>query len=91
MITVEIQGTLTAIGFNCNDIELKMKFKIDANSFEAAKYAATDALRDLADKKVSSYINRGVDMTVLSLQLDSIVDHENNQRHYGQLPRHYCH
>lgn len=90
MITVEIAGTVKALEGNGEQVILKVVDEIEVSSFESAKYAAGFVVDEKAASEVMFLNNHGHDLTIVSVQLDSIVDRENNQHHYGQLPSHYC-
>lgn len=89
MITVEIKGTINALDGNGEQVTLKLVDEIEVSSFESAKYAAGFVLDERAATEVMFFNDHGHDLTIVSVHLDSIVDRENNQHHYGQLPRHY--
>lgn len=85
-----ISGTLNAFDCNGEIIGLKIHTTVDASSLEAAKYQAMQALNDEADLHLDFYIHHAIKLNSISVTIDSIIDRDHNESHYGQLPRHYC-
>lgn len=90
MITVEIKGTARCFDENGDVQELRPEVVYTTSTFDKAKRDSMALLQDEIEDMLADEEDKGSLLTLMSVQLDSIVDRKNNQRHYGQLPRHYC-
>lgn len=86
MIKVKIKGSARCLDENGDILELKPVVFYSTSTFDKAKRDSMALLQDEVEELIEDAKAGGEIITLISLQLVSVVDHENNQHHYGQLP-----